>query len=35
MGKRGSSTAGATSTAAKKAKMSAKVADADAPTMGN
>jgi hypothetical protein len=35
MGKRGSSAAGATAAAAKKAKMSAKVADAEAPTMGN
>jgi hypothetical protein len=35
MGKRGSSTAGATAAAAKKAKTSAKVADAEAPTMGN
>jgi hypothetical protein len=35
MGKRGSSAAGATSTAAKKAKMSAKAANADTPTVGN
>jgi hypothetical protein len=35
MGKRGSFAAGATSTAAKKAKTSTKAADADAPTMGN
>jgi hypothetical protein len=35
MGKRGSSAAGATSTAAKKAKTSTKAVDADAPTVGN
>jgi ApbE superfamily uncharacterized protein (UPF0280 family) len=35
MGKRGSSIANATAAAAKKAKTSAKVADAEAPTMGN
>jgi hypothetical protein len=35
MGKRGSSIADADAAAAKKAKMSAKVADAEAPTMGN
>jgi hypothetical protein len=35
MGKRGSSAAGTTVVAAKKAKTSAKLADADASTMGN
>jgi hypothetical protein len=35
MGKRGSSAAGVTAALAKKAKTSAKTADADAPTLGN